>query len=577
MLPNPLATRNGRLAAFFGLYITEGIPLGFVATAVAFQLRKMGVGPAEIGAFVGSFYLPWAFKWAFGPLVDVFRSKRFGHRRAWIIGCQVVMVATLLMLIAVPLPGSLALFTGILFVHNLFAATQDVAIDGLACNTLKADERGLANGLMFAGAAIGSAIGGAGVLMLMPYTGFQASFFMVAGAILLITLLVVLPMTEPEEAPRADDGRVGLARVAHDMKTFSVDAFRAFLASRGALAGVAFNLLPAGAMALGMALRTTLAAEFGMSDAESGRLVLWSDIISAVGMILGGWLSDRYGRRLTLFVYIALMSLPVAWLGWKLQQLGYVMPVAPGSGGGAANPALVSALWMASMAHTFFLGLMYGTRSAIMMDVTTPKVAGTQFTAYMAMANLALAYSATWLGLSAENLGYPRTLFIDACVGLLSLVLIPVLVASKTAEEVDAPARRARWVAGVLALLCLAWLPFSLWGEQLGKAQGIVALFFTLFLVCAAVVLLAAAALWEKGWFTRVAPWVALGLLAIYARRWVDPAPWVQALTGTAAVAGAVLLAWLARQPWTALTAAAEPPAGQPLGDAALGAVRPIN
>ena len=131
------------------------------------------------------------------------------------------------------------------------------------------------------------------------------------------------------------------------------------------------------------------------------------------------------------------------------------------------------------------------------------------------------------------------------------------------------------WLA--LAAICLAWLPFSLLGDQLGKAQGIVALFFTLFLVCAAVVLLAATALWEKGWFTRVAPWVALGLLAIYARRWAEPAPWVQALTGTAAVAGAVLLAWLARQPWTALTVAAEPPAGQPLGDAALGAVRPIN
>ena len=32
------------------------------------------VGPAEIGAFVGSFYLPWAFKWAYGPVVDVFAS-----------------------------------------------------------------------------------------------------------------------------------------------------------------------------------------------------------------------------------------------------------------------------------------------------------------------------------------------------------------------------------------------------------------------------------------------------------------------------------------------------------------------
>ena len=85
-LPNLLATRYGRLTAFFLLYVTEGIPLGFAATAVATQLRRQNVGPAEIGAFVGSFYLPWAFKWAFGPMIDVFASDRLGRRRGWIIG-----------------------------------------------------------------------------------------------------------------------------------------------------------------------------------------------------------------------------------------------------------------------------------------------------------------------------------------------------------------------------------------------------------------------------------------------------------------------------------------------------------
>ena len=34
-LPNLLASKNGRLTAFFLLYVTEGIPLGFAATAVA--------------------------------------------------------------------------------------------------------------------------------------------------------------------------------------------------------------------------------------------------------------------------------------------------------------------------------------------------------------------------------------------------------------------------------------------------------------------------------------------------------------------------------------------------------------
>jgi PAT family beta-lactamase induction signal transducer AmpG len=48
-LPDSLASRNGRLAAFFALYMTEGIPLGFTATAIATQMRRQGLGPAEIG------------------------------------------------------------------------------------------------------------------------------------------------------------------------------------------------------------------------------------------------------------------------------------------------------------------------------------------------------------------------------------------------------------------------------------------------------------------------------------------------------------------------------------------------
>src|SRR3954465_514939 len=94
--PHLLVTRRGRLAAFFLLYVTEGLPLGFAATAVATQLRRQDVGPAEIGAFVGSFYLPWAFKWAYGPLIDVVASDRWGRRRGWIILTQVLMALTLM-------------------------------------------------------------------------------------------------------------------------------------------------------------------------------------------------------------------------------------------------------------------------------------------------------------------------------------------------------------------------------------------------------------------------------------------------------------------------------------------------
>src|ERR1700709_87658 len=81
-IPNLLATRRGRLGAFFLLYITEGIPLGFAAIAVATELRRRGVGPAEVGALVASFYLPLAFKWAAGSCAlrgDPAGAQQFGR------------------------------------------------------------------------------------------------------------------------------------------------------------------------------------------------------------------------------------------------------------------------------------------------------------------------------------------------------------------------------------------------------------------------------------------------------------------------------------------------------------------
>ena len=120
-LPNLLATRRGRLAAFFPLYITEGIPLGFAATAVATQMRRQGVGPAEIGAFVGSFYLPWAFKWAAGPFVDMFSLRPLRPAARLDPAHAAADGARRCCAVAVPLPAGSGLFTVILLVHNASA------------------------------------------------------------------------------------------------------------------------------------------------------------------------------------------------------------------------------------------------------------------------------------------------------------------------------------------------------------------------------------------------------------------------------------------------------------------------
>jgi len=562
-MPNLLASRLGRLTAFFFLYVTEGIPLGFAATAVATQLRRQDVGPAEIGAFVGSFYLPWAFKWAFGPFIDVFVSERLGRRRGWILGTQLMLIVTLLACTGLDLPAQLGLLTSVLLVHNSFGAMQDVAIDALAVSTLHEDERGLANGVMFAGAAIGTAVGGSGVLFLMPLIGLKGGFVFVAGCIALVTVFIVLPLREPA-TPVIERRAAGLAAAGREMRRFSAEAFRSFLGTRGAFAGLAFALLPAGAMGLGLALQNNLSVEVGMSDDSVAWLNLWTQVISAGCMVLGGLLSDRFGRRRTLFVYLALMSLPVLYLMGVLTEHQWIMPAGPaGTARRVAPAALVTAVWVATLLYAVAMGLMYGTRSAIFMDVTNPAVAATQFTAYMAMMNLVIAYSATWQGIAIEALGYPKTLLIDAVTGVLCLTVLPFIKPSATPGGDGGGAARARGLAAVLAVGCAAWLPYRAGVWQAGAAAPMFETLFTLVFVASAVFLAAGAVVLGDSARTLGRLGLALAplLLAMYLRRW-----WPQAgvLYLVVPATAAVLLAAQARLPWGALRVAGVPPAPAP-------------
>jgi MFS family permease len=425
--PNLLATKRGRLATFFFLYLTEGIPLGFVVTAVATQLRRQGVGPAEIGAFVGAFYLPWSFKFIAGPIVDVFSSDRWGRRRMWIVGAQSMMVLTLLSTVGVHLPDQLKLFTILLLIHNVFAATQDVAIDALAVGVLKEHERGLANGVMFAAAYLGQAIGGSAVLYLMKYIGFSGSIVFVSAVIASVTLLVALPIREPI-VPRGPKEGAGLHAVGREVRTFAQDAVRALFGSRPAFVGLLFALLPGGGMALGLALQANLAVEIGMTDDSIAALALWSTVLSAAACIVGGQLSDRLGRKRTLAAYIALMAVPTLYLASVLKQNGWIMPVDVEAVNRPLAPeVVVTAFWIAILVYSVFQGLMYGTRTALFMDVTTPAVAATQFTVYMALMNLTISYSAGWQGWWIERFGYPSTLLADAAFGMVCLVTLPLM------------------------------------------------------------------------------------------------------------------------------------------------------
>lgn len=91
--------------------------------------KRMGVSNAEIAFYTGLFYLPWVIKPLWGPLVDIYWTKR-----KWSIMMQALM-GLFLMLTALALQGEARIlwWTGTLLLFSAIAvlsATHDIAADG---------------------------------------------------------------------------------------------------------------------------------------------------------------------------------------------------------------------------------------------------------------------------------------------------------------------------------------------------------------------------------------------------------------------------------------------------------------
>jgi PAT family beta-lactamase induction signal transducer AmpG len=273
----------------------------------------------------------------------------------------------------------------------------------------------------------------------MPLIGYQATFGLVALSLVAILLCFTMRLRESPGTTREASAESRLRVAVREIGAYSREAFRAFFGSRAAAVGVIVAVLPIGAMGISLSpINAKLAVDLGFKEADLASYNFVTGIIATVTCMAGGWLSDFVGRRRFIAVCVIGTSAMTLVLGWILQSNGWIMPlVKPGDA--AVPPNLVWWFWAVSIAFSVFQGLMYGVRTALFMDICTPAVAATQFTAYMALLNVVISYSAVWQGKCVASMGYPVMLLIDALTGAICVFLLPLMKKAGDAMPKDAP------------------------------------------------------------------------------------------------------------------------------------------
>lgn len=395
------ASFSGRLGLLLSLYICQGLPTGVFTQALPALLRQYGVSLTIIG-FSGLLALPWALKFLWAPYVDRYFCARLGPRRSWILPLQLASILALLA-IAGFAPERLNTAAGVreffllMLLVNLFAATQDIATDGLAVRLLTFQERGLGNGVQVAGYRLGLIVGGGFLLYAIAIWSWSHSFM----ALALLQAVLTLPLWFYREP---------VARPAPKNRVAPWAVWRSFF-SRPGLGGWLLVLVTYKAgESLGSAMVKPMLKDMGLSLADIGLLVsLVGSLAALLGALAGGWLTTRLGRLPAIIGFGLLQALSVAayaLLSWR-HGMGLAVPI-----------ELVSAI---NALEHFASGMAMAALLTAVMDLSRPEHAGADFTVQVSV--LAIFGGAFYLlaGITAETLGYTAYFLLSGGLALCML------------------------------------------------------------------------------------------------------------------------------------------------------------
>lgn len=402
------------------MYFAQGIPQGLLAIAIPAWLASQGVSASDIGSYLAVIVLPWAFKLVTGPFMDRFEFRAMGRRRPWVLAAQLGLSLSLLLLMWVEDPAGqmgLLMLVGVLI--NSFAATQDVAVDGMAIDITPVNEQGRLNAFMSFGKAVGWGLTSAvsGVLLVtfgMKVTAIVAAA--VAGLVLIAFVFVLeregerkLPWSSGEARSKQQGGTsfkdvfAGVNQVLWTRTSMIVMLIMFF---DGLVSGFGHALMPVAAVQV-----------FGYTTVEWSQLVAMMGLTGAVVALTLGPAIDRFGAKRMLFLTIGLVgahAFVIAQTQFLWQDTTYVR--------------VMLSIWV------MMLPVVMVCVIALAMAVCSSSCSATQFAIYMSVANLGHSAGSKVFGMVAGQSDYVEIYMV---LGLLVIAMIFILFFHRHEQDPD--------------------------------------------------------------------------------------------------------------------------------------------
>ncbi|MEH1862331.1 MAG: AmpG family muropeptide MFS transporter [Nostoc sp.] len=316
------------------LYFASGIPYVIINTVSVIFYKKLGIDNTQIALWTSFLYLPWVIKMFWGPIVDIYSTKR-----KWILYTQFAMFACLgLIALSLQLPNFFFISFATLTIGAFISATYDIATDGFYLLALSPEQQAFFVGIrsLFYRMAV---IFGSGVLVVLAgqlevsLNNIPLSWTIAIGfsalilAILFIYHRLILPL------PESDNQRQIQAR--ENIPFWSI--IRSYFAQNKIINILAFILL----YRLGEAMLVKIASLFlldkpevgglGLSTSDVGLVYGTFGVISLIcGGILGGLLISRYGLKKCLFPMALALNLPdvfYVYMAYTKPSLTLVYPL----------------------------------------------------------------------------------------------------------------------------------------------------------------------------------------------------------------------------------------------------------